>query len=117
MIGVLRQDVPYALRTMRKNPGFAVTAALTLALGIGGNTTIFTVIRAVLLKPLEYRNPDRLVRVTVGSTQKSNQDSFFSLGRFENMRGAARSFTGFGAAFAATEDMTLSGESGPEALK
>ena len=116
-IDALRQDVPYALRTMRKNPAFAVTAALTLALGIGGNTTIFTVIRAVLLKPLAYRDPDRLVRVTLASTGKSDQDTFLSLGRYENMRTAARSFTALGAAFATTEDMTLAGETEPEALK
>src|SRR5882724_1631081 len=57
------QDVRYALRALRQYPAFAATAILTLALGIGGNTAVFTVIRAVLLKPLEYRDPDRLVKV------------------------------------------------------
>ena len=62
------QDVRYAFRTMRKGPGFAATAILTLALAIGGNTAMFTVIRAVLLKPLQYRDPDRLVRLSGGAT-------------------------------------------------
>jgi predicted permease len=57
------QDVRYALRALRQYPAFALTAMLTLALGIGGNTAVFTVIHAVLLKPLEYRDPDRLVKI------------------------------------------------------
>ena len=54
LLEMIWQDALYALRAMRQNPGFAATAVLTLALAIGGNTAMFTVIRAVLLKPLEY---------------------------------------------------------------
>jgi hypothetical protein len=57
----ISQDTRYALRTMRKKPAFALTAVLTLAVAIGGNTAMFTVIRAVLLKPLQYSDADRLV--------------------------------------------------------
>src|SRR5689334_19435636 len=113
----LQQDVLYGLRSMRKNPGFALTAILTLALGIGGNTTIFTVIRSVLLKPLAWREPDRLVRVTRAGTQRADQDTYLSLGRYENLRTQSRSFSSFGAAFVATEEMTLSGQGDAEAVK
>jgi len=57
------QDVRYAWRVLRRNPGFALTAMLTLALGIGGNTAIFTLVRSVVLKPLDYPHPERLVKV------------------------------------------------------
>ena len=71
LLETISQDSLYALRTLRKNPAFAVTAVLTLALGIGANTAIFSVIRAVLLKPLPYRDADRLVHISGGASATS----------------------------------------------
>ena len=99
------RDTLYALRAMRKKPAFAATAILTLALAIGGNTVMFTVIRAVLLKPLRYRDSDRLVHISGGATPS----------RFAEMQAGAHSFTGLGA-FAGEENVTLSGGAEPEVL-
>src|SRR4030095_15187212 len=62
-IEALRADLTYALRMLRKNRGFATAAVVTLALGIGANTAIFSVCNAVLFKPLPFAEPDRIVTI------------------------------------------------------
>ncbi len=81
------RDTVYALRTMTQKPAFAATAILTLALAIGGTTAMFTVVRAVLLKPLPYPDSDQLVLLSGGATPS----------RFEEMKASARSVSGIGA--------------------
>jgi putative ABC transport system permease protein len=103
----LLQDLRYAVRQLRKNPGFTAVALITLTLGIGGNTAIFSVVHAVLLKPLEYRDPDRVVIVTEGATPV----------RFEEMMAGSRSYTELGDYTVGFEEMALSGAGEPEMLK
>jgi putative ABC transport system permease protein len=106
LLEMIWHDALYALRAMRHNPAFTATAVLTLALAIGGNTAMFTVIRAVLLKPLQYGGPDRLVSLSGGATPS----------RFFEMKAGARSFTDLGAT-TGEENITLSGAAEPEVLK
>ena len=74
----LLYDLRYALRQLRKNPGMALLAIVTLALGVGANTAIFTVIESVLLRPLPYSHSDRLVYVGRGSDPGYSAASWMS---------------------------------------
>ncbi len=113
----LVRDVRYALRAFRRNPGFGAAAVLTLAMGIGANTAMFSVIDAVLLRPLDYPDPDNLVSIA-RANPGSDQPRWLSLSRVEALRDAARSFTDVGAfLLARVEDVTISGNDDPETLK
>src|SRR6266700_7305141 len=85
------QDLRVAARVLRKSPVFGAAAALTIALGVGASTAIFSVTNAVLLRPLPYRNPDRLV-VAVSDLRKRNVRDFpFSNANFVDLREGTKS--------------------------
>jgi putative ABC transport system permease protein len=93
-LDLLRGDVRYALRNLRRNPGFAIVAVLALAVGIGANTAVFTIVNGVLLRALPYRNPDELVTL-FEKVPGAPVDKFdFSAPDFEIVRDAARSYAG-----------------------
>ncbi|MBL9169029.1 MAG: ABC transporter permease [Verrucomicrobiales bacterium] len=85
-------DFRFAIRQLVKNPGFTVVALVTLALGIGANTLVFSVARTVLLRPLGFENEDRLVWIQRLNTQNGTTENQLSWQDLEDVRSAARSF-------------------------
>ncbi len=88
----LGQDLRYGLRMMVKNPGFTVVAVLTLALGIGANTAIFSLINVVLLKPISGREPERLVGVYSRDTTRADDYRLFSHPNYTDLRARSEVF-------------------------
>lgn len=86
------QDFRYAIRGLRKNPGFALLAVVVMALGIGANTAVFSVVNAVLLKPLAYRNPDRIVTLTT-AWKSGEKWKVVSLPDFQNWHDQSTAFS------------------------
>jgi len=102
------QDVRYGLRVLLKNPGFTAIAILTLALGIGANTALFSVVNAVLLNPLPFANPDELVAVYASSpTSEQNSISYLN---FLDWQKENHSFASLGAFRADDYNMVGAGE-------
>ena len=107
-------DVRYALRSLRKSPAFATTAAATLALAIGGNTAMFSVVNATLLRPLPYRSPEQLAMLWTEDPTEHLREGRAALWDVEQWRSHSRSFADM-----ATFDsvaMTLTGAEGAEQI-
>lgn len=105
IVQTLLQDIRYAFRQLRKSPGFATTAILTLALGIGVNTGLFSVMDAVVLRPLAV--PDLHRVVTLAEEQEGGGYQQVALGNYEDWRRQSRSFAAL--AVYTTADLTLTG--------
>jgi len=108
-----RQDIQYATRLLRRSPGLAIAAVLTLALGIGANSAIFTVVHAVMLRPLPYPEPDRLIGVV--QQHKSFGVDVVTLPDYLQWRDEAKSLSALAGAWSITVNLT--GVDEPERLR
>jgi putative ABC transport system permease protein len=115
-MGALLQDARYALRWLARNPGFAAVAVLTLGLGIGTVTTIFSILDAAVLRPLPYREPDALMTVAITHREGSTPAETFPWAspKFQSLRRHARAFETVAAY--SRMDMNLTGVAEPERL-
>ena len=114
----LGQDLRYAVRALRRSPGFTLTALLTLALGIGANTAIFSVVRGVLLEPLPFDSPDRIARVWQVNPSTGIERGALSEPNFLDWRRESRLTESMGGFFfGGTTGIDLTGEGEPQRLR
>jgi len=105
---VLTQDIRYAFRSLIRAPGFTLVALATLALGIGGTTAIFSIVDGVLLRPLPYSDPDRILRVARISANGSTDS--FSAADYRDLKNTATAFSALAGYRSDIVDMTGRGE-------
>ncbi|HEY2907363.1 MAG TPA: ABC transporter permease [Vicinamibacterales bacterium] len=96
-IDALLRDLQYAARVLRRNPGFTAVAVLTLALGIGANTAIFSIVNAVLLRPLPFPNASRLVQIFATDTSSASRHDVVSYPDYEDWHARTQAFDGMSA--------------------
>ena len=107
-------DFRYALRSLRRSPAFATVVVITLALGMGANTAIFSVVRGVLLKPLPHRDGDRLVYLRHSMDGPGGANINFSVPEVRDFRNGARSLAGI--AEFSSWNLVLQGSEGAERI-
>jgi putative ABC transport system permease protein len=115
LVADLLHDLRYAARLQRKNPGFTIIAIIALALGIGANTAIFSVVNTVLLRPLPYKDPERLVMVWEDATKSGYPRDTPAAANFVDWRDQSQNFEGMAAI--ADESFNLTGSGDPERLE
>jgi len=115
MMEALLGDVRYGIRSLLKRPGFTSIALITLALGIGANTTIFSVVNSVLLRPLPYQQPERLVQINDSLPSAGYPQAGLTQMEFVRLRNESQSFTHVGAYQSGT--LTLTGAGEPERVR
>jgi putative ABC transport system permease protein len=103
-------DCRYSIRILRKNPGFVLTVVVTLGLGIGANATIFSVVNAVLLEPLPYKEPDRLIRLWETNPGGGLTEVAVSVPNFQDWQKQQTSFNQLAASENATFNLTGNGD-------
>jgi predicted permease len=103
---ILFNDIRYAFRIMRKSPGFTLIIILTLALGIGANTSIFSIVNAVLLRSLPYYDPSRLVKITFNNPGIGLRDIRFSVPELEDLKSRAGVFEEVSVVVTASTNLT-----------
>src|SRR5687767_11703259 len=115
MRAALWQDLKLALRAIRARPGFSIVVLVTLALGIGANTAIFSVVDAVVLRPLPYRDPERLYFIFPTNPKDGGKDRLARLAEVDILKRQLRSFADLAVATRVWESFvtTESGESVP----
>src|SRR5690349_20780721 len=111
-MGTLIQDIRYGARMLLKNPVTTLVAVLTLALGIGANTTIFSTVNGLLLRPLPVANAERLV-VFAGQQQGGDNFSHFSYADFTDIRSQASGFSDIAAYTLTLAGMEAGGRTEP----
>src|ERR1700678_27624 len=114
-MGTLLQDVQYGWRMLVKKPAFTIVAVLTLALGVGANTAIFSIVNAVLLRSLPYRDPDRLVRIFFNEPGVGLRDVRFSKPELDDLQTRAGVFEDVTPIFEGSENLT--GAERPERIE
>src|SRR5262245_17815417 len=110
----LLTDVRYALRTWRRSPGFVVVAIITLALGIGANSTIFSVVNSTLLRPLALPDADRLMTVWKARVQDPDDINIVSMPNYKEWKSRSQSFAALAIFDSAGRGYNLTGIAEPE---
>jgi predicted permease len=114
-IDAIRQDARVAVRRLRNSPGFTLVVIFTLALGIGANSAIFSVVHAVLLRPLPFRDADRLINLREGNGPDIPGGMFVTFGNYGSWVERARSFEAISGAV--NGGLTLTGTGDPQSIR